>query len=661
MTGKKVSKGCALLLFGTILSLGLGSCSGGGFEPTPLPSIDVAVDSASTVLAPTTGETVVRVDYTVTAAANTAFSLLFQFFVDTNGNGDLDSGEVAFTMTEVSSALESLLGVMSENGAGLTPVGSNGMVSGTFYWQAGADVGFVGGTFALRIVPTALNLASNAGTFVGFTYVAGSPSVTASLGSQNLGAMGVSVGRAEHTAHEVTAGQTESVLAIGGIDGSMAAIASIDRFGIDLANRTASDEFSANSAVVRRGHASSIYFSGTAINVLVTGGSVGGTPTASADRYTSTPEAIAAMTPNMNVARDGHAACWLPDNRILITGGRSMAAANSAEIYDPATNTFTSVQDMLNHGRAEHTCSLLPTGQVLIAGGRDPMNLTAILNAEIFDPATLTFTDTGVPINRYQHTATLLVNGVCALIGGRRIDNGQVVNSADFYRTFSENFGGTTIPAGFVAGLTNITLVAARAEHGAARLGNSQILITGGFDSGAPANALSSAEVFVPSDLTDPAIGHFSAITALMQAARARHTSTTVNTGSNVVMGGVSGTGSTVLNSVEVFQFSNSAPVVSALSAVGQTNGNVNIRFILGDFENDRSFVFARFSLDNGVTYHLATLVSPQSAVNLLPGTYDLEWNVAADGLSSGQSVQIEIVPVGGVIGSPFARAITIP
>jgi hypothetical protein len=68
-------------------------------------------------------------------------------------------------------------------------------------------------------------------------------------------------------------------------------------------------------------------------------------------------------------------------------------------------------------GRAAHTATLLQNGRVLIAGGFN--NTDVLATAELFDPATGTFTPTGaMPTPRFSHTATLLPNGKVLVTGG---------------------------------------------------------------------------------------------------------------------------------------------------------------------------------------------------------------------------------------------------
>jgi hypothetical protein len=107
----------------------------------------------------------------------------------------------------------------------------------------------------------------------------------------------------------------------------------------------------------------------------------------------------------------------LPDGKVLVAGGTdsSGAATNSAELYDPATQTWTPTGSLAGK-RSSHTAILLPNAQVLVAGGFGPGTLSS---AELYDPVIGIWTSAGgMNAARGLHTATLLPNGNALLAGG---------------------------------------------------------------------------------------------------------------------------------------------------------------------------------------------------------------------------------------------------
>ncbi len=113
----------------------------------------------------------------------------------------------------------------------------------------------------------------------------------------------------------------------------------------------------------------------------------------------------------------GETATLLADGRVLFAGG----CDTKAEVYDPATGTF-SPTGSLAQVRAGATATPLHDGRVLFAGGYNcaPGGQDGMwASAEVYDPATGTFGPTGsMAAPRSQHTATLLADGRVLIAGG---------------------------------------------------------------------------------------------------------------------------------------------------------------------------------------------------------------------------------------------------
>src|SRR5579863_660972 len=155
-----------------------------------------------------------------------------------------------------------------------------------------------------------------------------------------------------------------------------------------------------------------------------------------------------ALTGSLNTARFGHTATLLNNGIILIAGGVGSNGVSlaAAELYDPATATFTPTGS-LNTARAYHTATLLNNGMVLITGGcagcPPGLNGTPLADAELYNPATGTFTSTGnLNTARTYHTATVLDNGIVLIAGGCTGYNctGGVLAAAELYNPATGTF-----------------------------------------------------------------------------------------------------------------------------------------------------------------------------------------------------------------------------
>ena len=70
-------------------------------------------------------------------------------------------------------------------------------------------------------------------------------------------------------------------------------------------------------------------------------------------------------------ARDSHIAVKLPSGMVLVAGGpMNTMESFTAELYDPVTGTFAQTGSM-STGRALGAAALLSDGRVLMTGGSD--------------------------------------------------------------------------------------------------------------------------------------------------------------------------------------------------------------------------------------------------------------------------------------------------
>ena len=81
-----------------------------------------------------------------------------------------------------------------------------------------------------------------------------------------------------------------------------------------------------------------------------------------------------------------HTATLLANGKVLVAGGFGRGGTlASAELYDPASGTFTPTGSMTN-AQSWHTATLLHNGKVLIAGGLIATPLVLPDPAELYDP-----------------------------------------------------------------------------------------------------------------------------------------------------------------------------------------------------------------------------------------------------------------------------------
>ncbi|WP_194775694.1 Kelch repeat-containing protein [Pararhodonellum marinum] len=221
-------------------------------------------------------------------------------------------------------------------------------------------------------------------------------------------------------------------------------------------------------------------------------------------------------TARLTTPRIAHSSSLMSGGKVLIAGGYDGNALSTTEIYDPESKTFSKGPD-LNTPRYGHTATLLPDGKILIAGGVGP-GWTFLSSVEIYDFQTNEFIPVkDMALARESHTATLLKNGNVLITGGHRDrrENLKVYASAEIYDSKSNQFSPT--------GSMNIP----RHKHDAVLLSDGKVLVNGGADK--RDSPYASAEIY------DPITAQFTSISD-MNYPRYKHQETSILLPDNTVL-----------------------------------------------------------------------------------------------------------------------------
>ena len=236
------------------------------------------------------------------------------------------------------------------------------------------------------------------------------------------------------------------------------------------------------------------------------------------------------LTGSMIRGRGRYTATLLTNGQVFVTGGDidssgywDYGGIANAELYDPLTLSFAET-GLVIYPRSSQTATLLPNGKVLLAGGFATGG-SANNSAELYDPITGTFalaSDMSAP--RAGQTATLLPSGLVLITGGIGHTGGPASFSAEIY---DPNTG--------VFKPTGETMWAPRYGHSATLLANGKVLIAGGL-------GRDYLDIYYPqAELYDPASDSFSPVAGDMRAARYNHTATPLSGGTKVLVTGGSG------------------------------------------------------------------------------------------------------------------------
>lgn len=189
----------------------------------------------------------------------------------------------------------------------------------------------------------------------------------------------------------------------------------------------------------------------------------------------------------MTIPREDQTATLLDSGMVLIAGGLTTGfnSTDTAEVYDPTLDTFTPTNNNMSDFRTSHTATLMANGKVLVAGGFDT---DALDTADVFDPGTNSFL-AAPNMNEFREdqSATLLDSNLVLICGGEDALGGpesSFHNSCEFYdadlNTFTDSKNAMTEHRG---------------SHQAVLLESGRVLLIGGVEE---ADANISAEIYFP-------------------------------------------------------------------------------------------------------------------------------------------------------------------
>jgi hypothetical protein len=306
--------------------------------------------------------------------------------------------------------------------------------------------------------------------------------------------------------------------------------------------------------------------------VVVAGGypGTGKTPPTTIQQYDPTKGAqgiFETVGAQLSTARQFDYGAPLPGGKVLFGGGTNASSLDldTAEIYDPATDTDTPVTAHMTTARRMAWAAPLPDGRVLIGGGIDASN-DIVGSAEIFDPTTGTFTATPQQMAEplAGATATALPDGRVLIVGGFTSTTTPPTTDVEYYNPTTGAF--TKVADGLLVG---------RNAPVAVTLPDGEVLIAGGLSSAVsttPAVVERSAEIFDPESSTSEELPT-SGSTELTLARYAAFASLLPN--GKVLIGGGGDAGGNAWSTGELFESAPEAqvpPPVFANTVIGKSS-----------------------------------------------------------------------------------------
>ena len=144
----------------------------------------------------------------------------------------------------------------------------------------------------------------------------------------------------------------------------------------------------------------------------------------------------------MSTVRSRHGASLLSSGKVMVSGGEFFNGSspfaynglNSAEIYDPATNSWASVANM-PAGLCYNNQHSIPDGRVVVVAGLSKTNYGSTFSSEkgstyLYDPKSNTWTSIALNLDgRLNFASTLMANGKVLVTGNVADNSAEILTS----------------------------------------------------------------------------------------------------------------------------------------------------------------------------------------------------------------------------------------
>ena len=239
---------------------------------------------------------------------------------------------------------------------------------------------------------------------------------------------------------------------------------------------------------------------------------------------------MASPPPGLAPARTHATATLLKDGDVLVAGGQGASGAplSSAELYNPATGSWTTTGP-LPLPVSQATATLLANGDVLVAGGVTGSSTSPAVTAasELYDPATGRWSSTTGPLLTASSGAgaALLSASGDVLYAGGLTSTGPGASATVVTELYDPTSGTWSVTGSLPLGVAGAVTIA---------LAGGGVLLAGG-ETGASGGLTGLAEIYQPSTQAWAAVDH-------MATAVAEATTTLLSSNNVLVAGGETAT-----------------------------------------------------------------------------------------------------------------------